>query len=79
MDIGQKNFIERSKCIKNEVILPRDEECRAGRLKKEKEPFSIRWKEFWPLMFDDAEKVPQFMAEKVKFLFKLKNLRVYKL
>lgn len=47
-DIGRRPFYpDRLCCIEKEIVSPRNEAIKHGLIRKEKEPFSIRQKQFW--------------------------------
>lgn len=46
-DISSKSFVDRLKCIDKEIIAPRHEAMKRGSINKQKEPFSVRKKDFW--------------------------------
>lgn len=46
-DIGSKSFVDRLKCIDKEIIAPRHEAMKRGAINKQREPFSVRKKDFW--------------------------------
>uniref|UniRef100_A0A336MHT3 mRNA-capping enzyme n=1 Tax=Culicoides sonorensis TaxID=179676 RepID=A0A336MHT3_CULSO len=46
-DIGSKSFYDRLKCIDKEIIGPRHEAMKRGTINKQREPFSVRKKDFW--------------------------------
>ncbi|XP_063703716.1 mRNA-capping enzyme-like [Culicoides brevitarsis] len=46
-EIGSRSFIDRLKCIDKEIIAPRHEAMKRGAINKQKEPFSVRKKDFW--------------------------------
>ncbi|RVE54673.1 hypothetical protein evm_000794 [Chilo suppressalis] len=49
-DVGKMAFFPvRLNCIENEIVNPRHQAMKEGIIKKEKEPFSIRLKQFWEL------------------------------
>uniref|UniRef100_A0A915PZ12 mRNA-capping enzyme n=1 Tax=Setaria digitata TaxID=48799 RepID=A0A915PZ12_9BILA len=48
-NVGECNFTTRLSCIREDLIQPRRDALRSGRIKRENEPISIRNKEFWEL------------------------------
>ncbi|KAJ2944534.1 hypothetical protein O0L34_g3880 [Tuta absoluta] len=49
-DVGKMAFYPvRLNCIENEIVNPRHQAMKEGIIKKEREPFSIRLKQFWEL------------------------------
>ncbi|KAK2176308.1 hypothetical protein NP493_672g01027 [Ridgeia piscesae] len=50
MDVGGTDFDRRLLCIQKEIIGPRHEKIRHGKLDKNSEPFSIRAKPFWDVV-----------------------------
>ncbi|XP_065191969.1 mRNA-capping enzyme-like [Sycon ciliatum] len=59
-DIGKLSHPDRQNAIRHELLKPRDEAERAGRLNKSKEPFRTRIKEFW-----DIERTESTVFEKI--------------
>ncbi|KAL6741945.1 hypothetical protein Aduo_015150 [Ancylostoma duodenale] len=49
MHVGKENFDIRFMCIRRELIEPRNAAIKAGRIRKEREPMSVRVKDFWEL------------------------------
>ena len=47
--IGQQNFDIRMQCIDEEIIKPRQEAMRVGKINRNFEPFSVRKKDFFPI------------------------------
>ncbi|CAJ0591841.1 unnamed protein product [Cylicocyclus nassatus] len=47
--VGKENFDIRFQCIRRELIEPRNKAIREGRIRKEREPMSVRVKDFWEL------------------------------
>ncbi|WKY11709.1 hypothetical protein Q1695_003352 [Nippostrongylus brasiliensis] len=47
--VGKENFDIRFMCIRKELIEPRNAAIKAGRIRKEKEPMSVRVKDFWEM------------------------------
>ncbi|KJH53399.1 mRNA capping enzyme, catalytic domain protein [Dictyocaulus viviparus] len=47
--VGKENFDIRFLCIRRELIEPRNAAIKAGRIRKEREPMSVRVKDFWEL------------------------------
>lgn len=47
--VGKCEFQRRCVCIERELIAPRTQLMKDGRLDKSREPFSVRQKHFWPL------------------------------
>ncbi|KAJ1369188.1 hypothetical protein KIN20_030594 [Parelaphostrongylus tenuis] len=47
--VGKDNFDIRFMCIRKELIEPRNAAIKAGRIRKEREPMSVRVKDFWEL------------------------------
>lgn len=58
--IGQSNFDIRMQCIDREIIGPRHEALRLGKINRAMEPFSVRKKEFFPLMHTVKLLSPEF-------------------
>ncbi|CAG9784640.1 unnamed protein product [Diatraea saccharalis] len=49
-DVGKMAFFPvRLNCIENEIVNPRHQAMKEGIIKKEREPFSVRLKQFWEL------------------------------
>ncbi|UYV62070.1 RNGTT [Cordylochernes scorpioides] len=48
-DVGKTHFTRRLHCIRAELIQPRHEAMKNGIIIREREPFSIRIKEFWEI------------------------------
>ncbi|KAK6051325.1 mRNA capping enzyme, catalytic domain protein [Cooperia oncophora] len=49
MHVGKENFDIRFMCIRRELIEPRNAAIKAGRIRKEREPMSVRVKDFWEM------------------------------
>ena len=49
VDVGGCDFRRRMECIYNELIKPRDDAVKDGRIDKTREPFSVRRKDFWDI------------------------------
>ncbi|VDP12627.1 unnamed protein product [Heligmosomoides polygyrus] len=47
--VGKENFDIRFMCIRRELIEPRNEAIKAGRIRKDREPMSVRVKDFWEM------------------------------
>ncbi|KAK6755147.1 hypothetical protein RB195_013868 [Necator americanus] len=47
--VGKDNFDVRFMCIRRELIEPRNAAIKAGRIRKDREPMSVRVKDFWEL------------------------------
>ena len=47
--VGDCDFQRRLTCIDKEIIGPRHEKIRQGRIDKNMEPFSVRKKDFWDI------------------------------
>lgn len=47
--IGQQNFDIRMQCIEDEIIIPRKDAMRFGKINRNLEPFSVRKKDFFPI------------------------------
>ena len=47
--VGECDFQRRLTCIDKEIIGPRHEKIRQGKIDKNMEPFSVRKKEFWDI------------------------------
>ncbi|PIO68518.1 mRNA capping enzyme, catalytic domain protein [Teladorsagia circumcincta] len=47
--VGKENFDIRFMCIRRELIEPRNAAIKAGRIRKEREPMSVRVKDFWEM------------------------------
>ncbi|OQV25214.1 mRNA-capping enzyme [Hypsibius exemplaris] len=68
IEIGQMNFDKRCEFITKKIIGPRDHACTLPpphTLRKDREPFAIRWKQFFHLIAEDPQRGPQYMAEKL--------------
>ncbi|GAV03544.1 hypothetical protein RvY_13947 [Ramazzottius varieornatus] len=63
--ICEQGFDKRCSAIRNEIIRPRETLFEKSPHLKQLEPFSVRWKTFWPLIVEDGTKGPQDMAEKI--------------
>ncbi|EFO19544.1 hypothetical protein LOAG_08948 [Loa loa] len=48
-NVGECDFTTRLSCIREDIIQPRRDALRTGRIRREKEPISIRNKDFWEL------------------------------
>lgn len=60
-NIGQKSFFPRRlDCMQNELIWPRNEAMRHGLIRKDREPFSLRMKDFWEVTQARALLGPKF-------------------
>ncbi|KAK0410615.1 hypothetical protein QR680_005235 [Steinernema hermaphroditum] len=58
-EVGKCDFERRLDCIQRELIGPRIEAMKAGKLRREDEPMSVRRKDFW-----DIGAVPKFFEPK---------------
>ncbi|KAE9414727.1 hypothetical protein Angca_002783 [Angiostrongylus cantonensis] len=47
--VGKDNFDIRFMCIRRELIEPRNSAIKAGRIRKDREPMSVRVKDFWEM------------------------------
>ena len=47
MDIGRCNFDQRMQCIEKEIIAPRRERMKDGRIDRGSETMGVRLKSFW--------------------------------
>ncbi|VDM64584.1 unnamed protein product [Angiostrongylus costaricensis] len=47
--VGKDNFDIRFMCIRKELIEPRNAAIKAGRIRKDREPMSVRVKDFWEM------------------------------
>jgi mRNA-capping enzyme len=48
-EVGKTNFHIRQQCIEKEIIFARSEGIRTGRINRQREPFSVRQKQFFPI------------------------------
>jgi len=48
-DVGKTDLDRRMLCIDKELIKPRCDAMKAGKIEKQQEPFSVRKKDFWPV------------------------------
>ncbi|RNA22860.1 mRNA-capping enzyme isoform X1 [Brachionus plicatilis] len=58
--VNQSNFDVRMQCIDREIIGPRHEALRVGKINRAMEPFSVRKKEFFPIMHTVKLLSPEF-------------------
>ncbi|CAF0976501.1 unnamed protein product [Brachionus calyciflorus] len=58
--MGQQNFDLRMQCIDRELIQPRYKALSSGKINREMEPFSVRKKDFFPLMETKKLISPEF-------------------
>jgi hypothetical protein len=49
-EVGKMNFEIRLHCISKEIIFARDEAFKHGLINKQIEPFSVRQKQFFPIV-----------------------------
>lgn len=61
MEVGKTNLETRLMCIRKEIIETRKHAMESGRILREKEPFSVRAKEFW-----DLNQASSLLSEKFK-------------
>lgn len=60
IDVGKCPFFPtRLECIQKEIIRPRHEAMKIGRIDRSQEPFSVRQKEFW-----DVTQTSNLLGEK---------------
>ena len=61
--VGQTPFSTRLLCIEKEIIKARQQYIAQGRIEKEREPFGIRQKQFWPISESKVLLGPKFTKE----------------
>ncbi len=62
-EVGKTNFSTRLVCIEKEIIHAREVAMTQGRIDKNREPFSVRKKMFWPLNDTKTLLGPKFTKE----------------
>lgn len=60
---GERPFKDRLVAIKNLIIGPRHEAMKRGMIKREREPFSVRMKDFWDVTQAEALLGPKFAKQ----------------